>query len=356
MINRWLLGAIAALGLLGVLLYPDPEWRFAPPAKAKIGLGKSFETVFEYRSEAGTAHAPAIAKTPRGYEVIWFDGTRESARDVRILSADLPGGEAQELFTTQSLSSDFKTPQSVLILGNAIGDTEPGHYFATVVTLGGWAAASIAHVSENGARKLNLSPVLARSHLVKSPVVPMAGGGVLVPTYFEMSDGYGVAAFLNQDRKVIGQSTMPGTFAGIQPLILPQSATSAIALLRRFDNQNDRLLQSQTNDGGKTWTPPAPTELPNPNAPVAAVTLENGAILMLYNDQNDRADSLRFALSTDGGTSWSPRRYLETPGKGDVRYPMMEVTPDGRIIATYSTHGKKAIVAHIFTADWAMAK
>lgn len=356
MIQRGLVFLIAVLGVVGFVAKPDPAWKFETQLQAQLGTGEFFETVFDYTSPVGTAHAPAIVSDGGGDKLIWFDGLKESHNDVKILSSNLSGDDVGELMSRQDMSSIFSPRQTILTLGNTIGDTVDGAYFTTVVTLGGWAAASIAHVTKTHAQKLNLSPIIARSHLIKSPVITMQGNKLLVPAYFELSNGYGVAVLLNSDRRVLAQSIMRGEFSGIQPMIVPLSHNNAVALLRRFDTKNDRLLASWTTDGGAHWTAPSPLKLPNPNAPVAAVPLDNGQILMLYNDDVDTAEILRFATSSDGGHTWSPGRVLDGPGKGNLRYPMMKVRDDGRILATYSTHGKKGIVAHIFSADWAVKK
>lgn len=214
-IHHALLIAAGIAALSGLILRPAPDWRFADPPMARTGTGGGIETVFTYTSTLGVAHAPAFVLGPDGREIVWFDGIRESHNDVEILQANLSDSEVRSVLSRRSVSQLMSPRQTILTLGNTIGDVESNNYFATVVTIGGWAAASIAHVTETQARKLNLSPLIARSHLVKSPVVPMANGMLMVPAYFELSEGYGVAALLNEDRRVIDQSVMRGGFSGI---------------------------------------------------------------------------------------------------------------------------------------------
>ncbi len=354
---RWvMLGLVACLSLIGYFARPAPDWRFAATPRATLGTGPSFETLFEYEKQSGQAHAPAVVPEGDTKALLWFDGIRESHNDVKILKALLPGEEVTELFSRQSVSGQFTPRQTILTLGNTIGDVTENSHFATVVTLGGWAASSIAHIADGTARKLNLSPVIARSHLVRSPVVAMANGQVMLPAYFEVSEGYGVAVLLDANRRVRGQAAMRSGFSGIQPVIVPYTASHAVALLRRFDKSNDKLLASWTTNGGQSWSPPAQLSIPNPNAPVAAVALEDDRLLMLYNDDAARADRLRFATSTDFGKTWQPGRYLVDGTRGNVRYPMMHVLPDGQILATYSTGDKTGIAAQVFSADWAVAQ
>ena len=354
MIRATLAGLIVLLAAAGLWLRPVPDWRFAPAPRTALGTGSSFETVFRHTSEQGVAHAPSLVS--RGTEVIWFDGIREGHNDVRVLRAPLETGEVTNLLTRQALSARMVPPQTILTLGNTVDDGTGAGMFATVVTLGGWAAASIAHVTDGNARKLSLSPLLNRSHLTKSPVVPMSGGWRVLPAYFEMEGGHGVVALIDPHGRVRAQTVIFGEFSGIQPVIVPLSDTNALAILRRFDRLDDRLLASWTNDGGASWSAPEALDLPNPRAPVAAVPLADERLLMLYNDASDSAKVLRFAVSDDGGRSWKPGLVLDGPGNGQVRYPMMEVLADGRIAVTYSAKDKTEVLVHTLTADWALAE
>lgn len=366
------MGAALRLALAGIALAlaafafasrPAPEWRFAAPDLPDPALEASFETVFAYRSPEGTAHAPAII--PGGAEgdfaLLWFDGIRESHNDVRILGVTYPeGGAPAEVLTRQSVSADMVPAQTVLTLGNTIGDGAGG-LFATTVSLGGWAASSVTHLPGAGGvlaegRRLNLSPLLARSHLVKSPVVAMADGGHVLPTYFEMGNAYGVAARLDAAGRVRGQSDMRGGPLAIQPMIVPTSQTEAVALLRNFAPSGRVLLASWTEDGGQTWSAPQALDLPNPSAPVAAVPLSDGRLLMAFNTASDHADTLGFAVSGDGGRTWEQGAVLGAQGGGALRYPMMRVLGDGRIALTYSNGGKSGIAAHVFTESWAVQR
>ena len=356
MISRLLAGLIALLAVLGLWLRPSPEWGFQIQPGADVSLPPEFNTVFNYPSPEGTAHAPAIRVLEEGFELFWFDGIRESHNDVRILATTVKEGQATavaEKLSRQTLSRSITPRQEILTLGNPVADGRDG-MLVTAVSLGGWAAASVVQIEDGTAQALNLSPLLNRSHLVKSPVLQGIGGNRILPTYFEMGRAYGVAAVLDSGARVRGLARMPGDMAGIQPLIIPLSEGDAVALLRRFDGTTDRLLSTRTQDGGRTWSPLRKTELPNPSAPVAGVRLSDGRILIAYNDAPDRADVLRFAVSDDGGERWTKGRVIDGPERGDLRYPMMRVLSDGRIALTYSEGSKAVIVAHVFSATWAL--
>jgi predicted neuraminidase len=353
---------------LGLVLRPALDWRFDLPDVAFDPRPPAFETVFDYTSPVGTAHAPAIDVTEDGFDLIWFDGLRESSNDTQIFRAHLQetatGWQADTpapVFSRQSLSTVMMPPQTVLTLGNSVEfHARPGDFLATIVSVGGWAMSSVAAVDmENGvpvfARKLDLSPLLNRSYLVKSPMVDFADGIDGLPVYFELGNTYGALARVDRAGRVRGKSRMVGGVASIQPMIVMQDTKNAVALLRNFDHDSDRLLAAWTTDGGQSWSRPAPLALPNPNSPVAALGLPDGRILMAFNDHAQWTDTMRLALSSDGGRTWTKGTILEQ-GAGAVRYPMMRYLPDGRIALTYSVDGKTGIRAHVFTQSWAVAQ
>ena len=351
------------LAIAGLFLRPEPDWRFVVPPTPVAGTGEEFETVFDYTSPLGVAHAPAISVREGGLDLMWFDGLRESHNDVVIRQARIPFStgpvpDSRVLLSRQQISAAMQPRQTILTLGNTITDARTGGHFVTVVTLGGWAAASVAHWdgARAQARKLNLSPFIARSHLVKSPVVAMRNGYRMLPAYFEVSEGYGVAALIDGQNRVRAQSDMRGDFAGIQPMIVPLSEQSAVALLLKFDLNQCNMLVSRSEDGVFSWSPAKPTNIANPNAPVAAVLLEGGRILMAYSVAEDAAKTLRFAVSEDAGETWAPGRDIDVSETGSLRYPMMAVLPDGRIALTYSAATKTRVLVHILSLDWALAQ
>src|SRR4029450_8044009 len=81
----------------------------------------------------------------------------------------------------------------------------------------------------------------------------------------------------------------------------------------------DNIYASRSPDGGRTWTEPAPTELPNNNSPIQAARLADGHLAMVYNhssaaDATDRRLSLYDAPGEEGDPA--PAAPPSTPGGG----------------------------------------
>lgn len=361
---------ILALAGLSVLLSAvairrdvPPDWRFAVPEALPPNGVPRFETVFDYTAPAGQAHSPSIVLQPDGFDVLWFEGSQEAQADVDIHHAALRrnAGAWQvtargERITRSQLGAASVPRQLVVTLGNTVdNERRSGDVYATVVSVGGWAMASVADVrmeadGPRSARKLNLSPFLNRSHLVKSPMVDFADGSLGLPAYFEMGATHGVLVRLDAEGRVRDTARIAGAGKPIQPMIVPLSETRAIAWLRDFE-PSGRLLVSETRDGGKTWSPVRPLDIPNPSAPVAALNLGQGRIVMVANDDPDGADRLSLLVSEDEGQSWQHLRTLEENGVG-ARYPVLRRLGADEIALAYSVGNKQGVRVRVFNAAW----
>ncbi len=346
------------------------DWRFAVPAPVVAEGAPYFETVLDYTAPTGQAHSPAIALTRDGFDILWFQGSEEAQADVDIFAARLtrrsPAGwtaaAPRRHVTRRALGRAMAPGQLVVTLGNTIeNETVPGALYATAVSVGGWAMASVADVrmGTDGplrARKLNLSPLLNRSHLVKSPMVAYADGSYALPAYFEMGQMHGVLVRTDRQGRVRDTARMDGRgLQPIQPMVVPLDAARAVAFLRDFDTGRGRLLTSHTQDGGQSWSTVTQTDIANPSAPVAALSLGGARILIAMNDDPARPQDLRLSLSDDGGAHWR-LLHVFAPEEGGLRYPMLRQLPGGDIALTYSQGTKRGIAAHVFNAAWLDAR
>lgn len=358
-----LTGLSLALSALTVLRDKPPVWRFAPirpvPQQGKLRC----DQVFAYDIATGQAHAPALLISQTGFELLWFEGSAEAQADVNIHAAQFERVGEDWIKTAQGtritpagLGSVMEPEQLVVTLGNCIeNESRADHIYTTVVSVGGWAMASVADVklAPEGplwARKLNLSPILNRSHLVKSPMIPFADGTYALPAYFEMGSTYGNLVRLDAQGHVRDVARMTGPSKPIQPMIVPLDEQSAVAFLRDFD-PSGQLLRSETTDGGQSWSEVTPLNIPNPSAPVAALPLGSGRILMVANDDPEGGDRLSLLLSDDGGKTFDSLQELEPNGAG-ARYPMLRGLEDGTLLLAYSLGNKTGLRVMAFNLDW----
>lgn len=356
--------AALSLGLSAVAIRRDRPlgWRFAMPAPLPATGAGRFRTVLDHRPETGQAHAPAIMPQEDGFAVLWFQGSAEAQPDVDIWGTDLrrhgdtwQAAAPAPYLTRTALGRAMEPRQLVVTLGNMIAyDGRPGHLLATVVSLGGWAMAAVADVamSPTGpatARKLDLSPLLNRSFLVKSPMLAYEDGSHALPAYFEMGPTFGALIRFDETDRVRDRRWMRSRRAkAIQPMIVPLDARRALAFLRDFD-RSGTLWLSRSTDGGQSWSDPEPADRPNPSAPVAALSLGGGRIVMAANDDAAAPDALILSVSEDEGATWRERHRLT--GSGTLRYPMLRRAGD-EIVLVHSIADKRGIAAHVFDAGW----
>ncbi|MEO0774385.1 MAG: exo-alpha-sialidase [Pseudomonadota bacterium] len=356
-----LAGVSVVLSLWAIARDRPLEWRFAVPEPVVPEGKPSFETVLDYALESGQAHSPGIVVEEGGFRILWFEGSAEAQADVDVLGARFERvdgvwrqTETGPYLTRAGLSAAMEPAQIVVTLGNTIeNEARAGGLWATVASVGGWAMASIVDVARDGpARRLDLSPVLGRSNLVKSPMVAFADGSLGLPAYFEMGSTFGVLARFDEVGRVRDTRRMAGWGKPIQPMIVPLSETRAVAFLRDFE-QSQKLLVSRTEDGGQSWSVVEPRDVFNPSSPVAALGLGDGRILMAMNDLAEAPDVLRLVLSEDEGESWREVRRLKEAGA--LRYPMLRRLGTGEIVLSYSKGTKQGVVAHMFNQAWVEA-
>lgn len=359
--------ALISVALSGYAMWRDRplEWRFAVPAAVDPLGAPVFDRVFDYKTPEGVAHAPAVLLEEGGARIAWFEGSAEAQPDVDIHSVELQrgpegwqAGRPAPYITRDTLGAAMEPRQLVVTLGNVVENEARGaSVYATVVSVGGWAMASIADVEMGkdgpvSARKLNLSPFLNRSHLVKSPMVGYADGSRGLPAYFEMGGTHGTLVRFGPQGRVRDTRRISGPAKMIQPMIVPLDETRAVAFLRDFD-RSDRVWVSRTEDGGRRWSVAEKTDMANPSAPVAAVGLGDGRILMVANDLAGARD-LRLLQSEDEGASWRLVTALE-PDEAGARYPMLR-RMGAQFLLTYSYDNKRGIRAVVFNAAWVAAQ
>jgi len=136
---------------------------------------------------------------------------------------------------------------------------------------------------------------------------------------------------------------------GFEATVAQRQDRSLLMLLR---TTRDHVWQTESTDGGRTWTIPSETDIEASNSPSFLLSLTSGKLALVWNpvrptDGRDwprrikpryaeRPDSvyreeMLLAFSKDGGTSWtSPQVIAQQPG-GKLRYAYMWERNPGEI-------------------------
>jgi predicted neuraminidase len=164
---------------------------------------------------------------------------------------------------------------------------------------------------------------------------------LIVPLY---SDGFSFSLMaFTDDWGATWQTSNPLTGAGnIQPSIVKRKDGSLYTLMRDNGPPPKRLQQSESRDGGRTWSKVTDSDLPNPGAGAEIISLFNGNWVLISNDTERGRHSLAVQISEDEGRTWPWKRRLEyePPGleAGGYHYPSIIQARDGSLHASYSYH------------------
>ena len=293
-------------------------------------------------------HASTIVELSKSkFMAAWFGGTRESNPDVTIWMAFHENGKwSPPLSIADGIINDtlrypcwnpvlFKTKEGKLFLFYKVGKN-PREWWGMM------------KYSTDDAKTWSKPEKLPKNMLgaIKNKPIQLENGEILHPSSTESVDENIWHIHLEKcDKNGQNWVKIPvenDTFGVIQPTILRYSKTK-LQLLNR--SRHNKVVQTWSNDNGKTWSPLSLTNLPNPNSGVDGVTLKNGWQVLVYNPLNAGESwsagrkKLSLAMSKDG-INWQDVYTLEDEKTGEFSYPAIIQSADGLIHITYTSNRK----------------
>lgn len=246
----------------------------------------------------------------------WFGGTLEGKSDISIFASVLTAGSDQ-WGEPQRLSFDpdhseqnpvlFTPPDGTLLLFHTSqpsgNQDECRIRMAEVVR----DASDPTRLTTGEGRYLDLP----RGCFVRAPLTVRDDGAWLLPI-FRCIQRPGQKWNGSHDRASVGISEDGGKTWRLEDL---DQSTGCVhmspvaigdeklaAVFRR--RQADFVYRTESADGGRTWSAPQPTDVPNNNSSIAAIRLSDGRIAMICNPTNadmssDRRASLYDELGED---------------------------------------------------------
>jgi len=313
-------------------------------AAEQQGLVKS-EFIYE-NAPFPSCHASTIAETHGGQLVTaWFGGTREKAPDVCIWVSRHQGSQwTTPVEVANGVQADgsrhpcwnpvlFQPKDGPLMLFYKVGP-DPSRWWGMLRT------------SDDGGKTWGEARRLPDGILgpIKNKPVQLANGEILCPSSTEQ-DGWRVHFERSSDGGKTWTAIAPVNdgkeIGAIQPSILLLGGDRIEAVGR---TRQRRIFEIWSDDGGRTWGKMALAGLPNPNAGIDAVTLQDGRHLIVYNHSINARSPLNIALSRDGKT-WTKALTLEDEPNAEFSYPACIQTRDGLVHITYTW--KRQRIKHV---------
>jgi len=344
-------------------------------------------------------HAANLCRLPGGaLACVWFGGTMEGMGDISVYMSRLEPG-SDRWSDVEKLSDDAtKSEQNPLLFVAPDGRV---WLLYTSQTAGDQDGAIVkCRISDDGGKTFGSVETLCDvpGTFVRQPIVVNGRGEWLLPLFRCIGipgrrwtgdrDFASVLVSADQGRTWT-MHDVPDSIGAVHMNIVPLGGDKMAALYRHRFAEN--VLVSHSHDGGRSWSAPVATNLPNNNSSVQAVALRSGRVAIVYNHSSaatstDRRTSLYdeiegenatpdavpaadderkaiwgvpraplgLAFSEDGGRSFGERIDLET-GDGycltnnskdglnrEFSYPSILEAPDGSLDIAF-TYYRRAI-------------
>ena len=300
----------------------------------------SSEFIYE-QAPTPECHASTLAETKGGLVAAWFGGTREKNKDVGIWFARRSqDGWSQPVEVANGIQDEktrhpcwnpvlFQFEAGPLVLFYKVGPSPD--------TWWGMRMES-SDEGKTWSQPTRLPGDIAGP--IKNKPVMLSDGRLLCGSSTE-DQGWRVHMEWTSDTGKTWERTEVlcdgKTIGAIQPTILRQGTKLIILCRPRIPGH---VLQAESKDDGRTWSPLVPAGLPNPGSGIDGVTLSSGRHLLVYNHTILGRSPINLAASDDGQT-WQAAVLLESELGKEFSYPAILQTSDGLVHISYTWKRKK---------------
>ena len=130
---------------------------------------------------------------------------------------------------------------------------------------------------------------------------------------------------------------LPDPALGFDETALIETSGGKIIALSRSSHE-DGLWQSESHDGGLSWSTPVKT--PMNGYPAHVIRLKDGRLLCAYGMRRQAPQGIRAVISADEGKTWDIENEMIIRGDGagnpsDMGYPILYQRADGSILVVY---------------------
>jgi predicted neuraminidase len=304
-------------------------------------------------------HPASLAELASGdLYIAYYGGSGEYATDTAVYGMRLPKGTKDWTRPVVIADTPFRTD------GNAVVWQAPdGVVWLFYLTRYGetWSDSRIKFkISQDGAATWSDSDTLCfeKGTMVRAAPIVLKNGDYLLPIYHETgNDREKVGAdttslFLRRNGNT-GEWTesnrVSSRIGNLQPAVVQITDEYLIAYSRRgggYDGREDGwLVRSESRDGGYTWSAGKDSHFSNPNSAADFIRLQNGHLVLVYNDSKRERMPLTVSISTDDDKTYPYKRDIVNRKGDTAAYPFAIQTKDGKIHVLY-TSASRAVINH----------
>jgi predicted neuraminidase len=314
-------------------------------------------------------HGSSIVELDDGsFLVSWYAGTTEAARDSRILLRHSTSGCATWEPTQIAVNPHERAAESWFsskAVGNTVLFQDENKFvwlFYAAIEFGGWSGAHVDYkISADRGRTWSTSRRLTsgQGDIPRGKPIELSDHEIFLPLSHSALRKYPLGARLEiANGKIVRK--MYSKIADSQfshPAFLTLDSNRVLAFLRA---RGGGTLQTSFFDVAKnTWSNPQKTNVPNPDSAIDALRLENGAIVLVYNDSPTARNPLSIAVANasaevplPGEITFRKLRDIENELGQGFSYPSLVRAHDGTFYLTYTWHDRAAIKCVHFDSNW----
>ena len=317
-------------------------------------------------------HASNLCLLPDGEKMaVWFGGSREGRDDVAIWGSRTKEGVWD---TPRILVKDGGEPHWNPVLLYADGHLLLFYKVGRVIA----AWRTMLRISRDNGRNFGEASELVpgdeggRGPVRCKPIV-LSDGRILAgasteegiwTAYADSSSDGGKTWHLSKPIRISLQKEEPGqqenvedrsriplskqSFAGrgvIQPTLWESTPGMVHMLLRSSEGE---IFRSDSSDGGKSWSTPYGTGLPNNNSGIDVIRTREGLLVLCMNPVSENfgpRTPLVLMVSDDNGKTWQQEEILES-GEGEFSYPCI-LAEDRELFLTYTYKRSSICFVHL---------
>ncbi len=339
---------VAGAAALGWTIKDAPKWRcfsFLGTSKESDDMPGviGHENLFA-EAPFAECHASTLADAKETLVCSWFGGSEEGRADVAIWSSMRlrTGWSEPKLLIEGTGDAGERLPCWNPVLWQQ--PAGPLHLFYKVgETPRSWWGMAMR--SEDGGQSWTTPVRLPAGILgpIKNKPIMLDDGRLLCPSSTEHA-GWRAHFEWTADHGRTWQKTAPigdgETIEMIQPALFVHPGQRLQALCR---SRQEFIAEIWSEDGGRTWSEPSLTAMPNPNSGFDGLTLSDGRHLLVHNPVAQCRSPLVASLSEDGKI-WREIATLAS-GNGAFSYPAIIQKSDGLVHISYTN--RRTTITHV---------